>query len=159
MKTHCKYKTRLNRIWDCMKSRCYNKKLEHYKYYGGRGVSICNEWKGDFVSFYDWSMKNGYKEGLTIDRINNDGNYEPSNCRWATVREQNCNQRKRKDNKTGYTGIFFHKDKNRYFAYISEGKGQKYLGGSVFKKNALCIRNKYIIENELINKLQEWNDE
>ena len=85
--------TRLYRIWANMKTRCYNANDPHYERYGARGISICDEWRNNFKSFYDWAMSNGYEDNLTIDRVNNDGNYEPSNCRWATVKEQNQNKR------------------------------------------------------------------
>lgn len=86
-------KTRLRYIYDDMKSRCYNKKNPGYKNYGNRGIKICNEWLNCFETFYNWSINNGYKEDLTIDRINNDGNYEPSNCKWSTKLEQVRNRR------------------------------------------------------------------
>ncbi len=72
--------------------RCYNKHDNNYPHYGKRGITICDEWLNDFMNFYDWSMSHGYADNLTIDRINNDGNYEPSNCRWTTVYEQNKNR-------------------------------------------------------------------
>lgn len=85
--------SRLYGIWLQMKNRCYNLKTERYPDYGGRGITICNEWKDDFKAFYDWAMSHGYQENLTIDRINNDGNYEPSNCRWITRERQAINKR------------------------------------------------------------------
>lgn len=90
---HGKRNTRLYGIWLQMKNRCFNTKTERYKDYGGRGITVCDEWKNDFTKFYDWSISNGYQENLTIDRIDNDGNYEPSNCRWVTVKTQNRNAR------------------------------------------------------------------
>lgn len=93
--THGKTGIRLYRIWQGMKQRCYYPQNTHYKHYGGRGIIICDEWKNDFQAFYDWAMSHGYSDSLTIDRINNDGNYEPSNCRWATNSEQQLNKRRK----------------------------------------------------------------
>lgn len=90
---HGKSKSRLYRIYNHMKGRCCNKDDANYDSYGGRGIIICQEWLDDFMSFYKWAMENGYNENLSIDRINNDGNYEPSNCRWADNTTQ-CNNRR-----------------------------------------------------------------
>lgn len=86
---------RLHRIWKGMHSRCNNKNAKSYENYGGRGISICNEWNGDngFLNFYEWSMKHGYADNLTIDRIDVNGDYTPNNCRWVTQHEQTRNKR------------------------------------------------------------------
>lgn len=92
-KTHGMKGTRIYRIWSGMKDRCCNPNSKYWKNYGGRGISVCDDWKTSFESFYEWSMDNGYTQELTLDRVNNDGNYEPSNCRWATMKEQSNNKR------------------------------------------------------------------
>lgn len=85
---HHKTNTRLYNIWCSMKQRCYYVKHKEFKYWGGKGVTVCDEWKDNFQNFYDWAINNGYKDNLSIDRINCNGNYCPDNCRWATAKEQ-----------------------------------------------------------------------
>lgn len=84
--------TRLYEIWQGMKARCYNEHDARYDRYGGRGIRVCEEWKTNFIAFHDWAMSNGYQDSLTIDRIDNDGNYAPDDCRWSTRKEQ-CRNR------------------------------------------------------------------
>lgn len=78
---------RIYRTWINMKQRCYNPNQEGYRFYGARGIEICDAWRTDFKSFHSWAMENGYKENLTIDRINPKGNYCPENCQWLTMSE------------------------------------------------------------------------
>ena len=85
--------TKLYRIWDAFKSRCYNPNVKDYRIYGGRGITVCDEWRCNFLTFREWAWKNGYKEGLQIDRIDNDKGYSPSNCRFVTRKEQMRNRR------------------------------------------------------------------
>lgn len=87
-------KTRLYSIWHCMKLRCYNKNRESYKNYGARGIKVCSEWLLDFNNFKNWAYNNGYNDTLTLDRIDNNDDYKPSNCRWVTPKEQQNNTRR-----------------------------------------------------------------
>lgn len=91
-KTHGLSNHPLYRAWTEMNRRCYNEKRDNYARYGGRGITVCEEWRNDFKTFYDWAINSGWAEGLWIDRRENDGNYEPSNCRWVTVGESNINR-------------------------------------------------------------------
>lgn len=86
--------TRLYNIWCDIKKRCYNTRCVAYKNYGGRGIKVGDKWLNDFVTFKEWSIDNGYNDKLTLDRIDVDGDYEPSNCRWTTMKEQANNTRK-----------------------------------------------------------------
>jgi hypothetical protein len=91
------YKSTINRhllaVWTFMLARCYDPRHDGYRYYGEKGVTVCDEWREDFLTFHDWAKANGYKEGLTLDRIDPTGNYEPDNCRWTTWDVQAKNKR------------------------------------------------------------------
>lgn len=90
--THNLKNHRLYSIWRGMKSRCYNANVPHYHCYGGRGIRICKEWLDDFYCFYKWAVSHGYRDDLSIDRINVNGDYEPSNCRWVDNHTQANNK-------------------------------------------------------------------
>lgn len=93
LKTHGLSKTRIYKTYRGIKDRCLNPNDMHYPDYGGRGIKMCDEWKNDFMNFYNWAMENGYTDELTIDRIDVNGNYEPSNCRWVDIKTQSNNKR------------------------------------------------------------------
>lgn len=134
--THQKTHTRLYGIWHTMKNRCFNTKHKDYASHGGRGITVCEEWKNDFTTFHNWAMSHGYAENLTLDRIDNSGNYCPDNCRWATRKEQANNRRN-----------------NHYVTYNGErltisqfadrlGLNYKYVANRI-------IRNKWSVEDFL----------
>lgn len=97
-RTHGMSNSRLHRVWNAMMNRCYDTDGDNYQYYGGRGITVCEEWR-HFTPFMEWALSHGYDDNLTIDRKDNNGNYEPSNCRWTTMKEQVHNRRPRKDSK------------------------------------------------------------
>jgi len=91
--THKLSRENLYHIWETMRLRCTSPKNKRYYLYGARGISVCPEWFNNFLAFREWALTNGYRKGLSLDRINSNGNYEPSNCRWVTVKEQQNNRR------------------------------------------------------------------
>lgn len=153
--THDKTHTRLYKIYYGIKNRCYNKNQEGYKkWYGFKNIIMCDEWKNDFLSFYNWAINNGYQENLSIDRIDNDGNYCPENCRWVTKHIQAVNQKISKNNKTGYVGIYksvpkSYKTDKIFIAQISVNNKKYFLGRFKTIESALKARNEFIEKNNL----------
>lgn len=145
----------LYRIWSNIKDRCYNPNNYAYKDYGGRGIKVCDEWKNDFKLFYDYMMAlpNILKKGYSIDRINNDGNYEPGNLRIADSHIQATNARIHSDNKTGYPGVTFRKDVSKYRSRIRVYGNLIDLGTHMWPEDAYMARIKYIKEHGLTEYL------
>ena len=138
-----------------MKHRCYCQTSRNYKYYGARGIKVCDEWLGKdgFKNFKEWAIENGYKKDLSIDRINNDGNYEPSNCRWTTRSVQNMSRRHK--NTSGYVGISKHTNGVHWYGRVKVNGKEIYTGMSKDIIEAVKMRNAYIIEHHLENVLNE----
>ena len=105
-------------ILDGMKQRCYNQNVSEYKYYGGIGVTICDEWLSSYESFCRWADETGYKKGLTIDRIDVNKGYSPDNCRWINQSEQQENRHIQKNNTSGVCGVSFQKNISKWFSYV-----------------------------------------
>ena len=149
-KTHGLGYTRLCNVWGSIRDRTLNPKNKQYNDYGGRGITICDEWL-DIHNFYNWAMSNGYEEnkGLSIDRIYNDRNYEPSNCRWTTQTIQARNRRVGKLNKSGYRGVYIHPLTLKYRSQISINKKRISIGTFKTAVEAGIAYNNYIIENNL----------
>lgn len=148
--THGGKGTRLYSIYCNMKTRCYNVNSEDYKYYGGKGVTIHEEWLNDFNVFSTWAKENGYLDTLTIDRKNTDLPYTPSNCRWVDMYTQNRNKPNLvSSNKTGFTGITTGITPNTWKASVWHNKKLVHLGTFSSKEDAVNTRNLYIQNNKV----------
>lgn len=139
--------------WNGMVQRCTNPKNKNYKNYGGRGITVCEEWL-DIRNFVDWAKATHPNiKGMTLDRIDNDKGYNPENCRWADVITQNINQRIKKNNTSGFVGICWNNKNNNWMAKIKSGDFFIYIGSFHTKEEAVLARDNYIVENKLPHKL------
>lgn len=146
MKTHGLSKSRIYQIWNGIITRTENINRNSYIYYAGRGIRMCDEWRNDFISFYDWAIKNGYSDHLSIDRIDNDGNYEPSNCRWTTQNVQARNSQKiRSTNKSGFRGVCYVNSNKKWGASITIKRKQKHIGYFNTPKEAAIAYDTFVI--------------
>lgn len=126
--THGLSKTRIHKEWRGIKGRCNKITTSHYDRYGGRGILLCDEWNDDFMAFYEWSMQNGYQNNFTIDRIDNDGDYRPSNCRWVPHIINTHNRGMFSTNTSGCTGVTWDRDKKLWRSNIMVNGKNIYLG-------------------------------
>ena len=150
---HGLHQNKFYKTWYNMTYRCNNPKIKAYKNYGGRGITVCEEWL-DVRNFVDWAEKTYPNiEGYTLDRIDNDKGYSPENCRWADRATQVINQRMRRTNTSGYVGICWNNKNNNWVAKIKSGDFFIYIGSFPTKEEAVQARDKYILENNLPHKL------
>jgi len=156
--THGQTDTALFRVWKELKQRCFNPKSSKYSRYGGRGISVCDEWL-EFEPFMEWSLANGYvapakgkRNPISIDRRENDGNYEPSNCRWTNSSIQNQNKGVTKANTTGYTGIT--KRGSRFESRVTHRGIRTNIGTFATIADAVMARNKWILDNNTNHPFQ-----
>lgn len=138
--THGMTYTRIYKTYRSMKSRCLFKGDSAYKNYGARGIRVCDEWLKDFMNFYNWAMENGYDDTLTIERINVNGNYEPSNCTFIPLEEQWKNKRMQSNNVSGCTGVTYKKQIKRWVAQIKVNGINIYLGCEKDYNDAVKLR-------------------
>ena len=139
--------------WYDMKYRCYNTKRREYKWYGARGITVCEEWQ-DVTNFVAWAEKTHPNvKGVTLDRIDNDKGYSPDNCRWTDATTQCVNQGMKSSNTSGFVGIYWHKNVKKWISVIEYQKSHINIGSFRTKEEAVQARDNYIIENNLPHKL------
>lgn len=153
--THKLGKSRLYNIWNGIKQRCLNEHSKFYKNYGGRGIKVCDDWKHNFKIFHDWAINNGYSDELSIDRINNNGNYEPLNCHWVNSKIQAENRRSCiyiQDNDVKKTLKGYCLDHNLPYKLVWE-RIRRY--GKTFEEAIIIKKNARAKINELEKELED----
>ena len=137
------------KILDGIKQRCYNKKIKEYKYYGAIGIKVCDEWLNDYLTFCQWADATGYKKGMTIDRIDVNKGYSPSNCRWISLSEQKENKHIQKNNTSGFCGVSYQKNIDKWFSYVWLDRKRLNCGYYNTKEEAYNARLEKIKELDL----------
>ena len=151
--THRLSKHRFYSTWKGMMRRCSDYQSEAYKNYGGRGITVCEEWI-DTRTFIKWAEATHPNiEGYTLDRIDNDKGYSPENCRWATKQTQILNQRISGRNTSGFVGVYWSILKSRWISHITVKSKQRSIGTFKTIEEAVLARDNYITQNSLPHKL------
>lgn len=147
---HGDWKSPLYGVWKSMRQRCSLPSSTAYKYYGAKGITVCQEWDSSYTAFKEWASSSGYEEGLTIDRKNPEGSYTPDNCRWASKEAQARNTRRLRDtNTSGYRGVCWSKRDKKWRATITVDCRQISLGHHTTKLEAAKAYDTYVINNNL----------
>ena len=144
LSTHGETSTPLYRTWSNMKSRCYDVNAKYYPEYGGRGITVCAAWREDFMTFKNWAIQNGFMQGLTLDRTNNMGQYNPTNCRWASRTTQQRNRRPQKGSSSQYIGVSYNTKIHKWAASIKHSGKSYNLGQYPQEIDAAIARDRYI---------------
>ena len=151
--THGLHNNKFYKTWNDMIRRCTNHKATGYKNYGGRGITVCDEWL-DVVNFVAWcEATHPNIAGVTLDRIDNNKGYSPDNCRWADRSIQSINQRMKVTNTSGYNGIIWNKKNSNWKAVIGINTKKVYIGSFLTIEEAVLARDNYITQNNLPHKL------
>jgi len=137
---HGETKTRLYEIWKDMRYRCNNENNQAYKYYGAKGIKVCEEWNSSYLVFREWAYSTGYSSELTIDRIDVKGNYEPSNCKWSNRQTQVRNRGVNKNSKSGVTGVTWNPRNRNWVAKIMNDRKATSLGSYNSLEEAIIAR-------------------
>ena len=152
-RTHGLRGHRMYSTWLNMLDRCYNKNFKQFNDYGGRGITVCEDWL-DIKNFVDWvDNKSNWVEGLTLDRIDNDKGYNPDNCTFSTRTIQSINQRQQSNNTSGYVGVTWEARVSKWRARVNMFKKEKHIGRFSTIEEAVQARDNYIIQNNLPHKL------
>ena len=161
--THGMSGSRVYNVWRNMIQRCTDQNSNRFDSYGERGITVCDEWRKSFDSFYSWATDNGYREDLQIDRRDNDGNYCPENCRFVMRPVNITNRGKMRNNTSGYVGVSYNKKGRVWESTITTHQlnmgRQVYIGRASSKQQALEVRNQFIRDNNLLHRIQEWGGE
>ena len=147
--------TRLYRIWSQMIQRCHNPKSTGYAKYGEKGIAVCDAWH-EAYQFMGWALLNGYRDNLTVERINHKLGYYPENCTWIPLADQAMNQGKKVTNTSGFVGVSFHKGTGKWAARVSVSGKRMQLGRFETAEEANTVRKQYFIDNNLTEHLRVY---